>query len=478
MSDYLVELGQNPLANTLIKNLGLPIPTPQVLARPKGAYENEPLQGQPALVGAVPGGIATVATLQTLDDMGADMIAIGYGEATQGLHLAAEKARVKPQVFAPHTTPKNTKAQVLVFDVTGAVKPADLKPAYEFFHDNISRLKASGRIVLLARAPALEKDLAAGVTARAVEGLMRSLGKEVGKRGATANLIYLQNGAENRTDGVLRFLLSPNSAYVSGQVFHLSKTVKAPSKVPATNVLAGKTALVTGAARGIGAATAKRLAAEGAQVICLDVPFDEETLNKTAADVGGIPLAMDVTDHSSPKRIAKFIKDHGGVDIVVHNAGITRDKTIARMKPHLWEQVIAVNLEAILNIDSALLDAEAINKNGRIVCLSSIGGIAGNVGQTNYAATKAGVIGYVENAAAVMAKQQICINAVAPGFIETRMTAAMPFAIREAGRRLNSLSQGGQPEDVAELITFLSTPGAFGVTGNVIRVCGQSLVGA
>jgi len=478
MSDYLVDLGQNQFASTLIKNLGLPIPTPQALARPKGAYENEPLNGQTALVGAVPGGEATVALLQTLDDMGADMIAIGYGEATQGLHAAAEKARVKPQVFAPHTAPKNTKAHALVFDATGAQKPADLKAAYEFFHDNISRLKASGRIVLLARTPALEKSLPASVTARAVEGLMRSLGKEIGKRGATANLIYVQSGAESRTDGVLRFLLSSNSAYVSGQAFQVTKAVKAPSNTPVTNVLAGKIALVTGAARGIGAATAKRLAAEGAHVICLDVPFDEETLNKTAAEVNGTPLPMDVTDNSSPRRIATFIKERGGVDIVVHNAGITRDKTIARMKPHLWEQVVAVNLEAILNIDTALLEAEAINKDGRIVCLSSIGGIAGNVGQTNYAATKAGVIGYVESAAAIMAKQQICVNAVAPGFIETRMTAAMPFAIREAGRRLNSLSQGGQPEDVAELITFLSTPGAAGVTGNVIRVCGQSLVGA
>ena len=119
-----------------------------------------------------------------------------------------------------------------------------------------------------------------------------------------------------------------------------------------------------------------------------------------------------------------------------------------------------------------------LRDGGRVVCVSSIGGIAGNFGQTNYAASKAGVIGYVDALAATLAKRGITVNAAAPGFIETRMTAAMPFGVREAGRRLNALSQGGMPEDVAELITFMASPGAQGVTGQTIRVCGQNLVGA
>jgi 3-oxoacyl-[acyl-carrier protein] reductase len=131
-----------------------------------------------------------------------------------------------------------------------------------------------------------------------------------------------------------------------------------------------------------------------------------------------------------------------------------------------------------MRIDARLHADATLRDEGRVVCLSSIGGIAGNVGQTNYGASKAALIGYVKAEAPKLAGRGICINAVAPGFIETRMTAAMPFMIREAGRRMNSLSQGGKPEDVAELITFLSTPGAAGVTGNVIRVCGQSLIGA
>ncbi|HNL78818.1 MAG TPA: SDR family oxidoreductase, partial [Agitococcus sp.] len=118
------------------------------------------------------------------------------------------------------------------------------------------------------------------------------------------------------------------------------------------------------------------------------------------------------------------------------------------------------------------------NANGRVICVSSISGIAGNLGQTNYAMSKAGVIGMVQSMAPVLKAQGITINAVAPGFIETQMTAAIPFAIREAGRRMNSMSQGGQPVDVAEAIAWYANPASAGVIGNVVRVCGQSLIGA
>ena len=119
-----------------------------------------------------------------------------------------------------------------------------------------------------------------------------------------------------------------------------------------------------------------------------------------------------------------------------------------------------------------------MRENGRIVCVSSISGIAGNAGQTNYSTSKAGVIGIVQSWAPALAKRGVTINAVAPGFIETQMTAAMPLATREAGRRMNSLAQGGLPVDVAETIAWFASPGSAGVTGNVVRVCGQSLLGA
>lgn len=132
---------------------------------------------------------------------------------------------------------------------------------------------------------------------------------------------------------------------------------------------------------------------------------------------------------------------NGGLDIIVHNAGITRDKTLANMKPELWDLVININLSAAERINDYLLENDGLNANGRIVCVSSISGIAGNLGQTNYAASKAGVIGLVKFTAPIL-KNGITINAVAPGFIETQMTAAIPFAIREAGRRMNSMNQG------------------------------------
>ncbi len=455
MSDYLVKLAENPAARAIFKNIGLP--TPPSLARARSAYQAEPLAGKTVLLGSAANGFAAKSVLATLKDMGA----------------TADQS-------SPSTLVDGQKFDGFVFDATGFANPADIRALYDFFHPIARRLKNNGRIVLLAPVPELQKTVAARTAARAVEGFSRSLAKEVGKKGSTVNLLYVEKGAENRLDGPIRFFMSNHSTYVDGQAVRVTKEAKAPTKkAAATETLAGKVALVTGGARGIGAATAERLALEGAHVVVLDIPQDAETLSATAQKIGGTALAMDITDPQTPEKLVKFFKDtHGGVDIVVHNAGVTRDKTIANMKEQFWDLVQNINLAAIVAVDDALLAADAIKPQGRVVCLSSIGGIAGNMGQTNYGATKAGLIGYVAARATENAAKGICFNAAAPGFIETRMTAAMPFTIREAGRRLCSLSQGGEPLDVAELITFLSTPGAVGITGNTIRVCGQSLVGA
>ncbi len=170
---------------------------------------------------------------------------------------------------------------------------------------------------------------------------------------------------------------------------------------------------------------------------------------------------------------------NGGLDIVVHNAGITRDKTLGRMSEQQWDSVIGVNLMAQERINEALLtDSSPLRAGGRLIGVASISGIAGNVGQANYATSKAGVIGHVQGLAPRAAERGVTINAVAPGFIETSMTAAVPVMIREAGRRMNSLSQGGLPVDVAETIAWYADPGSGGVNGNVVRVCGQSMLGA
>jgi 3-oxoacyl-[acyl-carrier protein] reductase len=204
-----------------------------------------------------------------------------------------------------------------------------------------------------------------------------------------------------------------------------------------------------------------------------------EALSEVTSALGGSSITADITDADAPATIAERLQQaHGGVDIVVHNAGVTRDKTLGRMTPEQWGGLMAINLTAPQRITEELLARELVRSNGRIVGVSSISGIAGNAGQTNYSTSKAGVIGMVQATAPALAKQGVTINAVAPGFIETQMTAAMPFALREAGRRMNSVSQGGLPVDVAETIAWYANPGSAGVTGNVVRVCGQSLIGA
>jgi 3-oxoacyl-[acyl-carrier protein] reductase len=243
--------------------------------------------------------------------------------------------------------------------------------------------------------------------------------------------------------------------------------------------LAGVSAAVTGAARGIGEAIAETLADQGAEVLCIDVPPAGETLTGVANRIGGTALTLDITDSGAPERLADHLRERGGgIGTFVHNAGITRDRTIARMPPENWDAVLDVNLSSQERINEALLEGGLIGEGGRIVSVSSVSGIAGNRGQTNYATSKAGVIGMVRAMSQVMRERGATINAVAPGFIETQMTAAMPVGTREAGRRMNSLLQGGQPADVAETIAWLVSPASGGVNANVVRVCGQQLLGA
>jgi 3-oxoacyl-[acyl-carrier protein] reductase len=369
----------------------------------------------------------------------------------------------------------------LVFDATGITTPAGLRALYEFFTPVLRNLAPNARLVVVGTTP----DDAAGVdehiAQRALEGFTRSLGKEL-QRGATINLVYLAADAKTGATGIestLRFILSGKSAYVDGQVFYVGA---ADSTAPADwdSPLAGKVALVTGAARGIGAEIAKVFARDGAKVVAIDVPQAAEALTETAAKVGGTALTLDVTADDAVEKITAHLREHysGTADVLVNNAGITRDKLLANMDDSRWDSVVAVNLLAPQRLAQGLVDNGAIGGGGRIVGLSSMAGIAGNRGQTNYAATKAGMIGLTQALAPVLAAKDITINAVAPGFIETKMTDAIPLATREVGRRLNSLFQGGKPVDVAEAIAFFASPASNAVTGNTIRVCGQAMIGA
>ena len=379
----------------------------------------------------------------------------------------------------PATTqaPSTLKVQGAVFDASGMTDPQQLDALYEFFHANARRLAQHARVVVLGTAPEHCADVPQAVAQRALEGLVRSLAKEL-RRAITVQLIYVAPGAEDALDSSLRFFLSRRSAYVSGQVVRLEPPVDGAVAVNGDKPFAGRRALVTGASRGIGLAIAQVLARDGAYVVCVDVPQAEAALQQAAASVGGSALPLDITAADAAAQLQAHVSQYGAFDVVVHNAGITRDKTIAKMTEAAWRSVLAVNLEAPLHLSTALLDSHGLNPGARIVCVSSISGIAGNLGQSNYATSKAGVIGLVQGLAPRAAAQQVTVNAVAPGFIETQMTAKIPLMIREAGRRMNSLSQGGQPVDVAETIAWLAHPASGAVNGQVVRVCGQSLLGA
>ncbi len=469
MSDSYLNFANSPIGAKLTKALGLP--KPMVLERFK--------EGQPPIKGTV---------------------LLGGGGAPQLLPaLAAVLKSMEAQTLAhaqlPQWTPvanaaglltgrwglegePGEKVKALVFDASGMDDSSRSDALYQFFHDTARSILPCGRVVIIGRPPEACKASRKATVQRALEGLSRSLAKEL-KKSITVQLVYVAEGAEDQIESTLRFLLSPRSAYVSAQVIRIGQAV-GPRALPADwrQPLAGKKILVTGASRGIGASIAEVLSREGASVICLDVPQAQAGLDEIAAKVGGTAMALDIAAEDAPQQLVDAALAQGGWDVVVHNAGITRDKTIANMKVHFWQMVLNVNLSAQERINDALIAAGAIKRGGRIVCVSSISGIAGNMGQTNYALSKAGVVGMVQSMAPVLAAHGVTINAVAPGFIETQMTAAIPFAIREAGRRMNAMSQGGLPQDVAEAIAWFASPASSGLTGNLVRVCGQSLIGA
>jgi 3-oxoacyl-[acyl-carrier protein] reductase len=365
----------------------------------------------------------------------------------------------------------------LVFDASGIQSTEELKQLYDFFHPAIRSVRPSGRVLVLGRPPESADNPRAHTARRALEGFTRSVGKEL-RRGATVQLVQVEPGSEQNMESTLRFLLSAKSAYVDAQVVRIGPgEIETPADWDSP--LAGKLALVTGASRGIGESIAETLARDGAHVVCLDVPQQGDALAEVANRIGGETLQLDITADNAPALIVEHLRErHGGVDIVVHNAGVTRDKTLGRMDDEQWDMVIRINVTAPERINDALLEGDTLRPNGRIVGVSSQSGIAGNAGQTNYATSKAAVIGMVHALAPTVAGRPATINAVAPGFIETQMTAAMPTFTREAGRRLNSMSQGGLPVDVAEAIAWMASPASAGVNGNVVRVCGQSLLGA
>ncbi|MFD4990670.1 3-oxoacyl-ACP reductase [Cellulosimicrobium cellulans] len=470
MTDSYVQAVNSGFTKTLAKKLGLP--RPAVLRRFRAG---DPLTVGPVLVlGGTPG---------VRDD--ADRVA----EALLAWDLDVRQ-----------TPDDTTRWGAVVVVLSGIERPEDASAPVLALSATLRRLAPNGRVVTVSRAPAQTDSPELAAAREGVDGFLRSVAKEL-RYGATGNGIQVTDDAPVDSPSVLatlRFFLSAKSAFVDGQLLQVNAATPADQGSPSAGEtaagadpstyaagsdqpLAGKVAVVTGAARGIGAQVARTLARDGAKVVVVDVPAAGEALAKVANEIKGTALQLDVTTDDAGARILEHARArHGGLDILVHNAGILRDKLLANMSADKWDAVVAVNLAAQLRITEYLLGANGFSSAPRIVSLASTSGIAGNRGQANYAFSKAGVIGHTRAFARLLAAPGGpggTTNAVAPGFIETDMTASIPFVQREVARRVASLQQGGQPVDVAEAIAFLASPAAAGVNGQVLRVCGQNVVG-
>jgi len=242
-------------------------------------------------------------------------------------------------------------------------------------------------------------------------------------------------------------------------------------------------AVITGGTRGIGLAIARRLAADGFDML-ISYLGDEEAAKQAEKELENVGRRVDITAadvsvaDGSGALIETAMSTFGRIDVLINNAGITRDTLVMRMGEDDWDAVLNTNLKGAFLCAKAAIRPMIRQRSGRIVNMTSVVGLVGNAGQANYASAKAGLVGLTKSLAKEVGSRGITVNAVAPGFIETRLTAAIPVIIRQAGRRLAALGQGGEPRDVAEVLTFLSTPGAAGLTGAIVRVCGGALIGA
>ena len=473
MADAYLKWTNQPFGRTVAGFLGFP--TPVLLRRQHCAWQPDLLAGHGVLIGAVNHSavlnqlVGTVVELAGQIKVSADLAGLAaVKQAAANIHVPI------------HLSDPNARQveRFYVLDLTQAQTLEDIRLLYLFFKVRQRQFLEHSRIVVLAQTASAQLTPCVAGVQSAIAGFVRSFAKEIGGNGSTANLLWLSSGAEAVLPGVLRFFLSDASAFVTGQAIVLKGLSSNQSLIPfASKPLTGQCAVVTGAAKGIGAAIARVLAREGATVVGVDLPHEEAALGLTMSSIQGLVCTLNLAEPNAGQMLAELIRQqYGKIDIVVHNAGITRDKKLRNMNPDQWDSVLSVNLDAVMRCNKALFDS-VLSPTARMVCIASISGIAGNVGQTNYAASKSGLIGYVQALSANPPWPGFAVNAVAPGLIETEMTARMPALSRFVGRRLNSLSQGGLPIDVAEAVAFLSSPLAAGISGQVLRVCGQNVLG-
>lgn len=474
MDDYLLDLSKRPWLGALAESAGLPVP-PR-LPRRRSPWRERELTRQSLAIWSTPESRVLERLVRTCLDNGAELSLDRRSAASEALSSFAESRGTSISRYATDGTPAGD-FDGLILDATEFSETEDLDRLYDLFQPKLEDLEDNGCVVVLGRPPEVAGSPESAAVQRGLDGFIKSLAKELGAYGSNVHLVRVDEGAAERLGGPLTFLLTPRSSYISGQSVRVDRSAASTGAAAGRRqTLEGKTALVTGAARGIGASIAEALAREGARVLCVDLP-DSDELQTVARKVGGEAVALDITEGRAPAELAERADTKGGIDILVHNAGITRDRTLARMRRSAWRDSLNVNLESPLRLTEALEEGDALNDGGRILCLSSVTGIAGNRGQTNYSTGKAGLIGWVTRLADRYADRGITANAVAPGFIETAMTREMPAAIREVARRMNVFRQAGRPDDVAEAVAFLAAPFAQGINGDVLRVCGGAWLG-
>ena len=233
-----------------------------------------------------------------------------------------------------------------------------------------------------------------------------------------------------------------------------------------------KVVLITGASGGIGRAIAKKFAASESKLALNDIPQSEEALKSFCQEVGGKYFLGDVSKlEEMEKMVGDIQKEFGRLDVLVNNAGITQDRTLAKMTKEEWQKVIDVDLTGVFNCTKAALPLIIANR-GKIISVSSLVGQRGNFGQTNYAAAKAGIIGFTKALAKEVGRFGVTVNAIAPGFIETRLTESLPPELKETIKKFTPLGRFGKPEEVASLIFFLASEEADFITGAVINIDG------
>ncbi len=438
MSDFL----QHPLVKQIAKTMNLPLPIPALLYRNLQAFSDKEIEHKKITI-------------------------IGNEDAiTKSIHKILNTQCIL-------TTPYEHHFDGIILNACGI---QTVEGTVDFFKEAqrvVSKLNKNARVIVLSQKDDFNRESYAVQTA--FEGFTRALAKELGKYGTTANHLKIAGAISENISAAILFFLSDKSSFITGQVIDLntSNTTLAAS---VHQLLSGKIAIVTGGARGIGAAAAKVLHREGAQVVIVDVPSAADDAHALAMELNSEAFLIDITQKDAAEKLQHYLLEkYGKLDILVNNAGITRDKTLAKMSEQQWDSVMQVNLKATIRLTEQFIQ-NGFSKHAKVIGLASISGIAGNVGQTNYSASKSGMIGYMK--AISTTHPTLYANAVAPGFIETKMTESLPLFVKEGGRRLSTLKQGGLPEDVAELIGFLSSPLSDGINGNCIRVCGGSMIGA